>query len=275
MYCDILLPFVLGRLHEQALGLATALSREQGSRLVALAGASVVVPVATGWMYYPAVYTALHEPAKETVRVLATTLEERLAGAGVDWLVCANERVWEGPVDQVMPQAGCVDLTILGLHRDDPGIEDTLVSSLLVESGVPLLLVPPGARDAVPRHVVIAWKSTREAIRAVHDALPLLIAAQHVHLLYIDADPDEPSRKDDASLRVVTHLQRHGVAASPVHRGYEEGGAGPAILNFVKESGADCIVAGGYGRSRASEFLFGGVTRTLIRHSPIPVFLAH
>ena len=72
----------LGRLHEQALGLATALSREQGSRLVALAGASVVVPVATGWMYYPAVYTALHEPAKETVRMLATSLEERLAGAG-------------------------------------------------------------------------------------------------------------------------------------------------------------------------------------------------
>ncbi|MBD3826843.1 MULTISPECIES: universal stress protein [Stenotrophomonas] len=275
MYCDILLPFVSGRLHEEALGLATALSRAQGSRLVALAGASVVAPVATGWMYYPAVYTALHEPAKETVRGLATTLEERLAGAGVEWTVCANERVWEGPVDQVLPQARCVDLTILGLHRDDPGIEDTLVSSLLVESGVPLLLVPPDACDAVPRHVVIAWKNTKEAIRAVHDALPLLIAAQRVHLLYIDSDPDDPSREDDAGLRLVTHLQRHGVAASPVHRGYEEGGAGPAILNFLKESGADCIVAGGYGRSRASEFLFGGVTRTLIRHSPIPVLLAH
>lgn len=103
MYKDILLPFALGRVHEGALEYAVVLARHSNARVVAFIGASIAVPIATGWMYYPSEYAALHEPAKKTVRALSMRVDERLARETAAWEVRSNENVWESATYQTLP----------------------------------------------------------------------------------------------------------------------------------------------------------------------------
>ena len=111
-------------------------------------------------------------------------------------------------------------------------------------------------------------------MRAVHDALPLLRRALKVHLVCLErsSDVQHLSRRqlDDAGHWLV----RHGV---PVVQHHEliRGDVGAALLARIGELGADLVVMGGYGHSRVSEFLLGGVTRRLLAQMPVPVLLSH
>ncbi|HDS1221551.1 hypothetical protein B9Y76_10735 [Stenotrophomonas maltophilia] len=275
MYKDILLPFALGRVHEGALEYAVVLARHSNARVVAFIGASIAVPIATGWMYYPSEYAALHEPAKKTVRALSMRVDERLARETAAWEVRSNENVWESATYQTLPHARTADLAIVGLHRQDHGTEVAFANSLLMEAGIPIIFVPGDGARIPPRRVLVAWKNTREAIRAVHDALPILKLAEHVDVLYVSSKAGAGRNDNDAAGPLLAHLQQHSVNANLVHREHMDGGTAPVILGYAQESGADMIVAGGYGRSRASEYIFGGVTRTLLRSSTLPVLLSH
>ncbi|MSP01233.1 MAG: universal stress protein [Acetobacteraceae bacterium] len=52
-------------------------------------------------------------------------------------------------------------------------------------------------------------------------------------------------------------------------------GEGDALLSYAADIGADLIVRGGYGHSRAREMVFGGVTRTLLEEMTVPMLLSH
>jgi nucleotide-binding universal stress UspA family protein len=69
-------------------------------------------------------------------------------------------------------------------------------------------------------------------------------------------------------------LSRHGVRVEVQHVPASVA-AGEALLSHAANVEADLIVAGGYGHSRVREVLLGGVTRTLMRSSPIPVLMSH
>lgn len=275
MYREIFVPCVLGAYPEPAMATAASLAQRSEGRLVALAGASIVAPVATAWTYYPAqVYATMQATGQATVERLATRIRERLTPEAVRWEVRSTDRIWMTPGEQAVPHARFADVTVLGLDRELTDFEDRLFSALLVESGVPLLTVATDAAVSRFQRAVVAWKDTREASRAVHDAMPLLARSQAVDVLIVDASP-ERERPHAAETLILSHLERHGLRPNVVRRCAEDGGAGPAILEHARETGADYIVAGGYGRRRASEFIFGGVTRTLMKHSPIPVLFAH
>ena len=83
------------------------------------------------------------------------------------------------------------------------------------------------------------------------------------------------SQTSDLDVSLMGHLERHGVSATVVRRSGKHADAGEAILEHARESGADLIVAGGYSHPRALEQVFGGVTRHLLEHSPIPVLFSH
>jgi nucleotide-binding universal stress UspA family protein len=188
--------------------------------------------------------------------------------------------------------ARCSDLVVLGQPISGDGAPTRLAPGLLVRSGVPLLFVPdvplPRDADGGPRcgqRVLVAWSPTRETTRAVHDALPLLVAADQVELLQMVSPDDDPA--DDPLPAVCAHLSRHGVNARP-KRVVQQRGAGPigtgwtpdvpvgeALLSHAADTNADLIVMGGYGHARAWELLLGGVTRTLLRSMTVPVLMAH
>jgi nucleotide-binding universal stress UspA family protein len=147
---------------------------------------------------------------------------------------------------------------------------------IIVGAGRPVLVVPyAGAFDALGRRVLVAWDGTREASRALHDALPLMGQAEAVTVITVTARETVPD-EDRASLdRVIRHLQRHGIAAQT-----EEtvGGGIPVsdlLLSRAADLGADLLVAGAYHHSQFREALIGGVSRELLDHMTLPLLMAH
>lgn len=172
------------------------------------------------------------------------------------------------------------DMAIIGQpargRRGETAAPAALPLRLLMESGRPVLMVPSAGHPvaAPPRTVLLAWKGTREAARAAADALPLLARAQAVHLIALErpgaTDPAASSR-----LEGVQHwLATHGVHAQG-HRQVCEGDFGHALLSRAAELGAELIVMGGYGHSRATEFVLGGMTRTVLAEMAVPVLLSN
>ena len=169
------------------------------------------------------------------------------------------------------------DLLVLGqrLPRGDdmPDVPGDFVESVLIASGRPALVVPHiGVPDTVGRTVLVAWKETREAARAVSAALPLLQAAEAVHVL---VGADSASGTGAAGPSIEAWLGRHGVKAQ-LHR-FDAGDAdaGDLLLSEAAARSADLLVMGCYGHARAREWALGGASRTVLRTMTLPVLMAH
>jgi nucleotide-binding universal stress UspA family protein len=145
---------------------------------------------------------------------------------------------------------------------------------VLLSSGVPMLLLPYGWNErTVCERIVIAWKSSREATRAVHDALPFLCRANKVTAFTYGPNPDGFGEEPDS---LIAHLARHDVTAEAA-RWPSDGVMTPvsALLASLETQDADMVVAGAYGHARWVEGLFGGVSRDLTRQPSLPVLLSH
>jgi nucleotide-binding universal stress UspA family protein len=156
-----------------------------------------------------------------------------------------------------------------------PAEPERLVESVLFGAGRHLLLVP--AERPLPRgfdHVLIAWNGSREAARALAEAMPYIHAAKSVIVVVVD---DEPPVEDRALLGrdAVAHLKHHGVNAQLHHVIGDSRAAGATILGEAQRTGSDLIVMGGYGHSRLREILLGGVTREVMHQAPVPLLIAH
>lgn len=135
----------------------------------------------------------------------------------------------------------------------DPG-------SVVLQAGRPLLVAASGAEHVLARKVVIAWKDTREARRAVADSLPLLVSAGEVIVVTVDAEPDDWTRAGVKD--VAVYLAAHGIKArTEVVADREEG---RRLAEFIVSEHADLVVSGAFGHSRVREWVFGGVTRSLL-----------
>jgi nucleotide-binding universal stress UspA family protein len=158
----------------------------------------------------------------------------------------------------------------------DPNKGQWIEEAVLFQSGRPCLFLPPAFQGyAVYRNVLVAWKSTREAARAVADAMPLLKKAKSVVVAIVDEDlgaAEEQGRAPDAD--IGRYMSRHGINAE-VHvvDGWTSPGA--AILNEAVRTAADLVVMGAYGHSRLREWMLGGVTRDVLKSAAVPVLVAH
>ncbi len=165
--------------------------------------------------------------------------------------------------------ARCADLVVV--QQESPGNKDDYddLEALVFESGRPVLFVPYVATDVKPiRQAVIAWNDTRVAARAVFDALPLLKTADAVEILTVDADDNTEQSPQTAGAEIATALTRHGVTVtinSEVSAGIP---VASVIENRVSDTQADLLVMGAFSHSRLREFLFGGVTDTVLKSMP-------
>jgi nucleotide-binding universal stress UspA family protein len=187
-------------------------------------------------------------------------------------------RVVEGDApSETTSHARYADLAILGQSDpEQPPFGEAIAEAVLVGSGRPVLVVPYiGTSETIGRRVLVAWNATREAARAVNDALPLFADAARVTLLSINPARGTTGEGDLPAADIALHLARHGVEAEAAQLTAEEVTVGDLILSRAADLGADLIVMGGYGQSRAREYVFGGVTRTLLRHMTVPVLLSH
>ncbi len=171
------------------------------------------------------------------------------------------------------------DLAVMGQAEpaaDGSAVRRDLLEDVLMTAGRPVLAVPyAGSFGAAFRTVLVAWNGSREAARAMNDALPLLVRAESVTVLSVQGRR-EVEREDVPGADAAEHLARHGVPASAA-RVSREGGTSDAdaILNYAADIGADLLVAGCYGHSRARELVLGGVSRGLLEAMTLPVLMSH
>ena len=143
-------------------------------------------------------------------------------------------------------------------------------------SGRPVLAVPyAGDFPVVGERVLVAWNASREAARAVNDALPLLAQAKMVTVLAVNPRFGIRGHGDVPAADIALHLARHGVKAEAAHTASGDIADSQALLSYAADISADLIVAGAYGHSRAREVIFGGMTRTLLREMTVPVLFSH
>ena len=149
------------------------------------------------------------------------------------------------------------------------------VSRTVFGAGAPVIVVPQSARlTTLGERILIAWNHSREGMRAIHGALPLLASASRIIVLDGAAQEDRLDARHLPRLDLRSWLQRRGVQAE--FRPFapkNEFGAG--ILAAARETQADMIVLGAWGHSRIAELVLGGVTRHLFQHSDVPLFVAH
>jgi nucleotide-binding universal stress UspA family protein len=169
------------------------------------------------------------------------------------------------------------DLTVVGQGLDVGDAPAGLVplpEDLVLAVGRPVIVVPRYGRfPTVGERVLIAWNGSREATRAVNDAIPILQRARTVAVLSID--PDEGRGRREPGADIALHLARHGVNVRTTHIGGSGIGVGDVLLSHAMDASADLIVAGAYGHSRLRETVLGGATRHLLQHATVPLFLSH
>lgn len=183
------------------------------------------------------------------------------------------------PTETAALQGRYADLVVAG--QPDPDADpDRLtprVEDLLFECGRPLLIVPYAGRfETVGERIVVAWNASREAARAVGDAMPLLEAARRVTVLAVNPRRDGMAGLGDApGADIARHLSRHGCVVEAAQVSTDQIDPGEALLNVVSDEAADMVVMGAYGRSRLREMILGGMTRFMLRHATAPVLMSH
>jgi nucleotide-binding universal stress UspA family protein len=170
-----------------------------------------------------------------------------------------------------------VDLAILGQFSREPRGRFTFhPEEIAIAGGRPVLIVPyAGNFTTVGEHVLIAWDETREATRALNDALPLLAQAKTVTVMTVFAQQSEFERTHAGLQRVVHHLERHGIPARAEESIRGDLAISDVLLSRAADLGADMIVAGAYHHSQLREALLGGVSRELLQHMTVPVLMSH
>jgi nucleotide-binding universal stress UspA family protein len=198
----------------------------------------------------------------------------RFQGSGNDGEWHLLER---GETAELIALAKSVDLIILGQHPPDATGEAAFrPEPIIAASGRPVLVVPyAGSFRSVGRRVLIAWDASREAARAVHDALPLIAGAEAVTVISVAPRESAMERNHPGLERIVRHLERHGLPASLEEDVPDGIPVGDVLLSRATDLGADLIVAGAYHHSQLREALIGGVSRELLQHMTVPVLMSH
>ncbi|MBF6024829.1 universal stress protein [Lysobacter niastensis] len=282
MIKDLILPLTATQGDSNAIEAALALATMAQTHLVVLDTVYMPAPIPGAWSVAPdassmqQVYTEVRAMAEAQ----AARLRDRLGREAVSSEVRLAETVVGGPRHVAALHARYADLAVLTSAGDNAGERSAvsaIFSGLLFESGRPVMIVPPKCTGSFPaRHVVVAWRPTREATRAVHDAMPWLQMADSVDVLEVEPDPDQ--RSDDGALPgadIATHLARHGIKVRVVIHQQRNESVSTALLRHCEQSNATLLVAGGYGHSRFREWVLGGTTRELLQFAHLPVLFSH
>ncbi|THD71858.1 MAG: universal stress protein [Bradyrhizobium sp.] len=227
--------------------------------------------------FSPPLYFTTGEQAQQIIDQGRAAIKNRVAEVEAQFRAAMQNRAaaveWRSaedfPTRFVIQHARAADIMVVGGEAGealaDPFTE-TNPNDLVMQLGRPALVVPDSCNWLDLRSVLIAWKDTPEARRAIVDAMPILRQAKNVAVLEIIEQ--EPNRLAALSgIRdVAVWLSRHGVVASEQVPA-EKGNAAEQIERIASEVGAGVVVAGAYGHSRLREWVFGGVTRRLLNPS--------
>ncbi|MCR5886037.1 universal stress protein [Rhizobacter sp. J219] len=186
----------------------------------------------------------------------------------VHWCEAVRTTSWDFPL-----QAMYVDLVVMrGGAAAQNELPPDYAAAVAIDSGRPVLVLPATPPAEIGTTVLVAWKPTRESVRAVAHALPWLKQAHRVHLVTAETlDDSGPA----SAMRIAQYLSAHGVECVMAPPLPDTRDAASALRSLAAEVDADLLVMGCYGHSRTREWLLGGTTKSMTRDPGLPVLMAH
>ncbi|MFM1816403.1 MAG: hypothetical protein RLZ98_3098 [Pseudomonadota bacterium] len=203
-----------------------------------------------------------------------TRLIEQKLSADARWI--SHEAI--GLTEAAGRQARHADLSIVGQPTADENasLREAILDGALFSSGRPVLIIPTGwSANAVGKKIVVAWDASREAARAVNDALPLIERADSTTVVVVDPVAGGRGWGEEPGADISASLARHGQKVT-LERVPSSGRSISETLQMCAvDAAADLVVMGGYGHSQFRESIFGGVSRDMIHGSKVPLLLSH
>jgi len=215
----------------------------------------------------------------------ARQLEERAYAAGTSFINWANKlgvqkaawQVAEGDAPHALEHIGnWHDLLVLDRPSGQSLESVSLPGQVILTSRLPCVIVP--TREAASPSldcIALAWNESAEAIRSIHAARPILARAKRVVVLRGTPRNATSEVGWKPEFELSDYLLRHGIRAEERPLMVNDQDAGAALLSSAKVIGADMLVMGAYGRTRFSEWIFGGATRHVLDHADIAVLMRH
>ncbi|MFN7054065.1 universal stress protein [Hyphomonas sp.] len=169
------------------------------------------------------------------------------------------------------------DLTVIRAPaKESPQPHAEMIEAALLGSGRPVMVVPADWKgETVGTNVVAGWDASREAARALHDALMVLPAGATVTIVTVDVRPGGFQHGDTPGIDIAAHLARHGLKVVLRNEASLGQSKHEVLLRVATDIDADLMVLGGYRHSRLQQALFGGVTRSMLREAHLPLLLSH
>jgi len=275
-YATVMVSLALDQSNEARLQVAGELAERFEAAIVGVAAAQ----------FAPPLYFTDGVEAQALIDEGEASVKRRLADLEAQFRAATKNRgghaEWRSAMDFparfALAQARCADIVVSG--GQSPAFSDAFAlaspKDLVMQAGRPLLVVPDRVNWLDLRSVLVAWKDTPEARRAVADALPLLRKARDVTIVEIPERDDDRSAVMAGVTDVAAWLARHGVTASArVSEAVRNATAAAQLEQVAGDLGAGLIVAGAYGHSRFRELILGGVTEYLVTQSARSVLLSH
>ena len=184
----------------------------------------------------------------------------------------ASWQSFVGELKSTLIQIGrCCDLLVVGREAPLYGLDVDSFGAILLQCGRPMLIASSKCREQLCDIVAVAWKDTAQSAHAVTAARPFLARARKVLVLEVQEEPSA-----DFSAQELVRQLRWGNCDAELHSLKPmQGGATRTLVAAASSLNVDLLVAGGYGHSRAREFILGGVTRDLLEDCPLPVLITH
>lgn len=259
---------------DQAVEIAEAWQAHLSCGAIGIQPAPVYAEVFSGTGYeLPSVFQATEEAIRSFRTALGKQIERTRGNVELRAIRCYES----GLAETVSVFSRYADVTFARMpdHPDTSG-HGEIIEGALFGSGRPVLAVPKKwAPRPLGQKVLLAWDASREASRAIHDAMPLLSETAEVFVVTVDARVGPDKHGPHPGLDIAGHLARHGLRATVRNEDSLGKPTGERLAEIAAGNDVDMIIMGGYRHSRLAQRVFGGPSRYLLSNASVPVFLAH
>jgi nucleotide-binding universal stress UspA family protein len=224
----------------------------------------------------PDVYEKLVEAGRKNAEAVKSAFEERARTCHLSHEWRYLDLSYGTGEEQVAAETHSADLIICAKPSDDnPDPWSEFPETAVLQSGRPVLLLPPRFEPQFGKHVVIAWNNTRESARAVFDSLGMLRSAVTVRAVTLIENEDERASAEAAGARLIAALSRHGIPTKFDVSFAGDDSTGEYLVSRLTDEECDLLIMGGYSRSPLREMIFGGVSRVVLRETWVPTLVSH
>jgi nucleotide-binding universal stress UspA family protein len=274
-YKTILVHVDNGKRSAVRLDIACRLAKLSDAHLIGLHALTVVKLPSYAMVEGGVQVREFHERMLRESAVAAEALfKQTVKAAGIEKVEWRKSR--RDAVDSVPIHGRYADVLVIGQpnETDASGVEPDFAERLLLAAGRPALVIPyAGDFPTVGTRVLVAWNASREATRALTDAIPILREAKQVDVIAFN--PKDAPHGEVPGADIGLYLARHGIKVSVSQQTAEDVDVGNQLLSRAADLDSDLVVMGAYGHSRMKELILGGATRTVLNSMTVPVLMSH